>query len=772
MSFSLKAWVRWCHERGWVIIPVTYQGKDPCLKNWQHETLETSRANIDLYFPDEVQRNLGAKVGEDSGSLADIDLDCDETVALASEFLPPTLTFGRPSKPKSHWLYTSEDLVSEQFKDPLKSADNKSAVLVEIRANAKGKNGAQQTVFPPSVHTSGEQIAFTDATKPLTKVAKTDLRRYVAILATTALLARHWVGQGARHMAALACAGMLTQLGLTLDETVKVVRGIATLTEDEEIDDRETAAHTTVEKIQGGDESVTGAPTLEEYGVPKQVLKQVKKWFKKDSDPDASAANLFTPSTNVHPMTDMANAERFARQNKGGVVFITEWNQWLAWDGAYWKNDQIKPRQLAAITAKAIVEEAKTADLAGNPDLAKMLRTHAKNTQALKSRMDMIRDAQSIDGMFKSTVDLDKNNLLLAMPNGTLDLETGKFRDSDPNDYLTRLFPTPYDPKARCPLWEQTLLEIMDGDRELVDFLQLYAGYTLTGTVRREVMFLLWGHGSNGKSVLVHTLQHIFGDDNSCTVPSSVLLNKQGTGTDHPTGLSIMYGKRLAVSYETDMNKQLAEGLIKSITGGDKIATRRMNENWWEYTPRHTIWLATNHKPVIRGADYGIWRRIILIPFVRIFEAAVGAADDQRKARLRAEAAGIFNWILEGARLFLAHPEYFDKLPAKMVAEKELYKAENDRLGAFFEDCIEKVDGEKTPARNVWNRYLAYCRETGDDQISQTAFFRMLEERGFPLKRTNTERYRLNMKLKPTALDGVRRNLVKIDGGKSDGSKS
>ena len=76
-----------------------------------------------------------------------------------------------------------------------------------------------------------------------------------------------------------------------------------------------------------------------------------------------------------------------------------------------------------------------------------------------------------------------------------------------------------------------------------------------------------------------------------------------------------LYGRRLAACNETEANRSLAESLVKELTGGDPIRARRMHENYWEFLPTHKIILACNHKPIIRGTDDAIWRRVKLVPF-------------------------------------------------------------------------------------------------------------------------------------------------------------
>jgi Bifunctional DNA primase/polymerase, N-terminal len=185
---------------GWRVLPVLFRDKAPGWadapghrpyrqEGWQ--SLRLTDADLPRYFG-HAPSNLGVLLGETSHHLADVDLDCAETVELAPLFLPPTWTFGRGSKPRSHWIYVAEGASYEKFLDVATRTDEPPATLVELRANRTGMG--TQTVFPPSVHTSGESISWTDdcdATDAPRTINAAVLREQVARLAAAALVMRH-----------------------------------------------------------------------------------------------------------------------------------------------------------------------------------------------------------------------------------------------------------------------------------------------------------------------------------------------------------------------------------------------------------------------------------------------------------------------------------------------------------------------------------------------------------------------------------------------------
>ena len=169
-------------RRGWRVVPIPTGEKGPRINGWQN--LAIGIDNLPLYFG--AQENIGVILGPVSGELVDIDLDCPETVALSPLYLPPTQAlFGRASKPRSHWLYTAAGAVHEVFSDP-----RDGTTLLELRAAGRD-GGRHQTVFPPSLHPSGERVEWCNEIIAPAVVSAVALRTAAAWLATGALVRRH-----------------------------------------------------------------------------------------------------------------------------------------------------------------------------------------------------------------------------------------------------------------------------------------------------------------------------------------------------------------------------------------------------------------------------------------------------------------------------------------------------------------------------------------------------------------------------------------------------
>lgn len=272
--------------RGLAVLPVEYKGKRPShngklLTGWQH--LRLTADDLSTYFNGHAQ-NIGVVLGEASGRVVDADLDCPEAVMLAPEFLPPTgAIFGRTSRRRSHYLYYA-DLKTRKFCDPLlekgkDEAERDKAMLVELRSTGT------QTVFPGSVHESGEAITWDQDQDP-ESIEAVELERAGARLAAACLLTRYWPA-GARNDTANALAGGLLRAGWSIDETAHFIEAVCRAAQDEETRSRVRTVVDTAAKLQKGSD-VTGWPSLAKI-IDKRIVARVCEWLEVQKDPRIEA---------------------------------------------------------------------------------------------------------------------------------------------------------------------------------------------------------------------------------------------------------------------------------------------------------------------------------------------------------------------------------------------------------------------------------------------------------------------------------------------------
>ena len=427
-----------------------------------------------------------------------------------------------------------------------------------------------------------------------------------------------------------------------------------------------------------------------------------------------------TDRTLLHfDLNDSGNGQRLIHLYGNQVLFSPEMAQWYIWDGCRWELDRTNKIHRIAIRTSRIFRN--TALQYQSQDEADPVVKFARSSGNLNKLLPMIQHVSAERYILQD--DLDSKSHLLNCKNGVLDLKIGRLLTHDPALRLTKTTNVPYNPDAACPIFTAFLNRIFNEDQELIAFIQKAAGYIATGETSEQCFFVAYGTGANGKSTLVDAITGVL-EEFVQTIPTDVLMERQKGGTATPE-LARAKGARLVVAAESSDIACLNEAQIKQLTGGDKIAARPLYAQGFEYKPNFKIWLSTNHKPTIKGTDNGIWRRVILIPFtVTIPEEE---QDPHLPEKLAAEREGILSWIAEGARQY-----YSEGLgrPAVIKNATAEYRTEMDILGGFLEDCVQPGDG-RLLAKDLFTAYQKWAAENGEKEISQTAFGRKMNERGY-----------------------------------------
>ncbi|MBU4399979.1 MAG: hypothetical protein KKE86_11670, partial [Planctomycetes bacterium] len=429
------------------------------------------------------------------------------------------------------------------------------------------------------------------------------------------------------------------------------------------------------------------------------------------------------------PLTDTGLAERFAAKHKENVRYCYPWKSYLVFDGRRWDRDSAaQVEQFAKETVRSILREA--AD-EGDDDARKALVKFARQSESALRRSAMLRLAQSETGIPIKPDVLDRDPWILNCPNGTIDLQTGELRQHRRENYLTKLCPTEYDPAALCPTWLKTLDRCFSQDYELIDFVQRFAGYFLTGDVSEQSLCIWYGVGANGKSTILNSLMEMMGADYSMKAGGDLLMTKRNES--HPTALTDLAGRRFIAAIETAEGHKLAETLVKELVGGDPIRARRMREDYWQFDPTHKVVLACNHRPIVRGTDIAIWRRIKLVPFGVVIPP--DERDKQLPAKLRDELPGILAWCVRGCldwqRIGLGEP-------AAVINATAEYQSAEDVLLNFIGECCTQGD----VLVRASNLLAAYKEWSGDKYMTAKRFGRMLNERGVERYTNNGVWYR------------------------------
>ena len=421
------------------------------------------------------------------------------------------------------------------------------------------------------------------------------------------------------------------------------------------------------------------------------------------TDPDDDTSGQQASGT--APCSDLANAERLADAHGADIRYVGTWGKWKTWDGTRWRDDDTgELMRRASDVARKTHVQAKNAYEKRGDDAAKAFLAFAKKSQDAAKLTAAIKVTSSLPSIAIHHADLDRDPWLLNARNGTIDLRTGELRAHRREDLLSKMIGCPYDARARCPIWDAFLLRVMGGDRELVQYLQRLIGYALTGETSDHVLAFFFGGGANGKTTFLQIIREMMGDY-AIPAPRGLLF---AGGNRHPTELAALHGARFVVCAEVAQGAAFDEALVKDLTGGDAISARRMNEDFWHFTPTHKLFLAGNHRPVVRGDDDGIWRRVKLIPWTVTIPKE--DRDATLRDRLRAELTGILRWAVEGCRTWLEHGL---GEPSAVTKATSGYRAESDYLGQFLNERCRFAPGASVPCKDLREAYEEWCKELG-----------------------------------------------------------
>lgn len=420
--------------------------------------------------------------------------------------------------------------------------------------------------------------------------------------------------------------------------------------------------------------------------------------------------------TKLYTFDDMGNAQRLADAFAERIRYSYGDKCWYYYDDRAWRRDQ--SGVIGRLTDEIVEEMRHTLpDYLKQPgdqeETEKNFNKHLKYSRSNKGKKAML--AEAMHHVPIQPAQMDAHNHLLNTPNGVLRLRTGALQDHAPELYLSKMTLCEYTDKSDCPRWESFLEDIFGGDQELIHYIQKAIGYSLTGSTAEQCAFFCYGTGRNGKSTFLDTIFAMLGDYAINIQPETIMIRHQA-GSGANSDIARLKGARFVTSVEPNEGMKLNEGLVKQLTGGDKVTARYQYGSEFEFTPEFKLWMGTNHKPIIRGTDTGIWRRVHLIPFtVTIPEEKV---DKHLVHHLRAELPGILRWAVEGCLMW--QREGLKKPAAVEDAVKE-YRAEMDVVSAFLEACCVLGDGrEKTT--DLYQSYTKWADENNEYKMSSRKF--------------------------------------------------
>lgn len=425
----------------------------------------------------------------------------------------------------------------------------------------------------------------------------------------------------------------------------------------------------------------------------------------------------------IRSYDDTGNADRFIDRYGNLYKYSYIANKFYIYDGMKWKvDDKGSIRKLIDEMIESIKDEKIIhGDDVTEEEAREFFQKYYKKTRGTQAKKNIMNELMH---RRPATPDeFDKDDMLLNVANGYIDLTSRELYKHDINKMFSQITNTDYTEKMQPAVWLDFLNDIFAGDKAVIRYIQKALGYSLTGSTREQIMFILFGKGRNGKSIFVEVISEILGDYSNNMQAKSLMVKKNDNIN---TDIARLSKARFVTSSEPNEGFRFDEGLIKQLTGGDKVTARFLYAEEFEYTPKFKIWVSTNHKPIIRGTDDGIWRRLVLIPFdVQIPEEKV---DKDLKYKLLREAPAILNWMAEGAYMWMQEGL---AMPEKLKEAVQKYRNEMDTLGQFIEDCC-KVD--KNSSEKVSNLHQAYKTWSNDNLTStkvlgMKSFSQKMEER-------------------------------------------
>ena len=448
---------------------------------------------------------------------------------------------------------------------------------------------------------------------------------------------------------------------------------------------------------------------------PEPVLRLIESALDRTADP---------PDLLTFHFADTGNADRLVMLHGADLRYCFAFKKWIGWDGKRWAVDETgQALRRAKDTIISLLRQAAEAKNEGGERFARA----SLNARPLHAMLALAQPELPI-----TPAELDRSPHLLNFTNGTVDLRIGKLIPHRRSDWITKMVAFPYRPGASSKCWLAFLGEIMGGSDELIGYLQLALGYSITGEVGEKAVFVAHGSGDNGKTTMLSVVRVLIRDF-AATVGLD-LLTARDDSNNIAAARAKLLGARLVISSETEEGQRLSAARLKRICQGPggEIEACRKYENPITFPETHKLWIDANHKPELPVTDAAMWNRLHLIPFTVTIPK--NRQDRELKAKLLKEGEGILAWLVHGARQW-----YVNGLPASqaVVDATAAWRDELDRLRVYLDEFTEKADGKEAWLLNrvLYEAYKSWCEGNGERSLSQVRFTRQMEAMGYEKER-------------------------------------
>jgi putative DNA primase/helicase len=451
---------------------------------------------------------------------------------------------------------------------------------------------------------------------------------------------------------------------------------------------------------------------------------------------------------------------------RGLFIFVERWGRWLRWADHHWSDDINSRYALAAI--ERVCEQYQRILLDDDAkDLANLVRKRLNTLRDMAGRENLLECAATIDEpLCIEGKELDKQEYLLACPNGVVDLRTGEMAPGRPEQYILNACPTEWKGLNPSKKFMDFLHSCFDGDEEMVQYILRLLGYGLLGRRDDHIWIVFHGpRGRNGKDTLMKIIFKVLGNVLAIKIPTAMLLQQtfQRSGSQPEPDVMALRGAKMAFASEGEAGQKIAMSKLKDLTGGSIITARGINDKLmtsWGQT--HLLFFLTNELPKMRSDDDAFWSRVHAVHWPIRFvddpkEPDERPRDPRMAAALEEDPSGVLACFVQGCMDLLANGL---RPPEKVLAYTKEQRDNFDDIGQFLSDaCIREAppDGSDWQTRTAAARFVAVCNwwlkhifgnnyNYSAKRVSQT-----LEKKGIPSKKSNVMYY-LGVEIRPEVL--------------------
>ena len=423
---------------------------------------------------------------------------------------------------------------------------------------------------------------------------------------------------------------------------------------------------------------------------------------------------------------DKGSAELFSTVFKDVSRYNPTQKDWMCYNGIKWvaETEGMRAKRNAKELADTLLSYA-----VSNSELDEKQREsylkYASRLMNYRDRNTMINDAKDVN--YFENEELDKEDFLLNCKNCVLDLSGDKptILKHSADLLLSKVCNASYEPAAQCPLWKKTISEIMEDDIGKIKYLQKVFGVSLTGcTAEEELYFFFGGSTGNGKSTVCESALFILADYGATISPETLAVKQNKDSRTASPDIAKLAGARLVIASEPPKRMIFDTSFVKTLTGRDRVTARFLHQNEFSFTPKFKLILNTNYLPTITDNTIFKSGRVRVVSFNKHF----GEREQNKKLKddLKAESAGILNWMIEG--LYLYRREGLTP-PAAVQGSTEEYESDSDKIGRFVSECLVKSD-KNVSAKTVYETYLKWCSASGCGIENKGNFFTELKVKG------------------------------------------